>query len=102
MPHPGMHLRHPTWPGTPHSAKTHQALGSVFAARFARRAAAQPSFVTWCARATVSDPAGTSFVMHDPAPMYDPSSTLTGATSVESLPTNTSLPIRVRCLVTPS
>ena len=35
----------------------------------ARRAAAQPSLVTWWARATLSDAAGTSLVMQEPAPM---------------------------------
>jgi hypothetical protein len=35
----------------------------------ARRAVAQPSLVTWWARATLSEPPGTSLVMQEPAPM---------------------------------
>ena len=37
--------------------------------RRARLALAHPSFVTWRPRPTASAPAGTSFVMHEPAPI---------------------------------
>jgi len=43
--------------------------GSLRSSVLLRRARAQPSFVTWRARPTASAPAGTSFVMHDPAPI---------------------------------
>ena len=50
------------------SYRVFQAVYSCIFCR-ARRAATQPSFVTWCARPTASAPDGTSLVMQEPAPI---------------------------------
>src|SRR5437867_8712080 len=63
---------------------------------------AQPSLLICRARPRASDSSGTSSVTHDAAATYAPLRTLTGATSVESLPTNTPSSITVLCLCTPS
>src|ERR1700686_960494 len=62
-----------------------------------RRAVAQPGLFTWRPRASASASAGTFLVMTEPAAMYAPSPTRTGATIAESLPTNTRRPITVGC-----
>ena len=46
--------------------------------------------------------AGTSCVITEPAPVYAPSPTVTGATSEVWMPVRTSRPITVRCFATPS
>ena len=51
---------------------------------------------------TASLPGGTSRVTTAPAPVFAPSPTSTGATSIVSTPTNARSPIRVRCLRRPS
>src|ERR1700722_5986681 len=90
------------WDGEQGGHSDGTALPDHFASRFARRAAAQPSLVICRPRATASASAGTSLVMHDPAPMYAPSPIVMGATNVVSLPTKTRLPISVRCFAKPS
>ncbi|CPU63890.1 Uncharacterised protein [Mycobacteroides abscessus] len=51
---------------------------------------------------TPSAPAGTSRRMTDPAAVYAPSPTLTGATNMLSAPVRACEPMTVRCLCTPS
>src|SRR5579864_1996461 len=70
-----------------------------FAARFCF---AQPSFRICLDRPIASESAGTSSVMHEAAPTYDPLPNLTGATKVASLPTKTPSSITVLNLFTPS
>jgi hypothetical protein len=49
-----------------------------------------------------SAPGGTSSVITEPAAVYAPSPTVSGATRTVSLPVNTFEPIVVWCLATPS
>src|SRR5947207_1507939 len=72
------------------------------AVRASRLALAQPSFTICLARPSASEFAGTGSVMQEAAPTYEPLPNVTGATSVESLPTKTPSSIRVVCLFTPS
>src|SRR5690606_3931691 len=72
------------------------------AAEPARRRSTQPSTLRCGARLTARAPGGTSVVTTEPAAVYAPSPTLTGATSIVSLPTRTPSPTTVRCLATPS
>src|SRR6266446_951667 len=62
----------------------------------------QSSFTICLARPNASESGGTSSVMQEAAPTYDPLPNFTGATKVESLPTNTPSSITVLCLRTPS
>ena len=48
------------------------------------------------------EPAGASFVTVEPAPMFAPSPTTSGATSSTPEPTKARSPITVRCLFAPS
>src|SRR4051812_5679489 len=57
------------------------------AARASRFAFAQPSFTICLDRPRARALCGTLSVMQDAAPTYDPLPSVTGATSVESLPT---------------
>ncbi len=67
-----------------------------------RRRRTQPATFRWTARATAMAPGGTSLVITEPAAVYAPSPTVTGATSMVSEPIRTWSPIVVRCLATPS
>src|SRR5216683_1679354 len=64
--------------------------------------AAQPGLLTWRPRAIPNPSAGTFSVMVEPAAMYAPSPTRTGATRAVSLPMKTLLPIDVGYLWKPS
>src|SRR5258708_19693197 len=63
---------------------------------------AQPFLLTCLPRAIPRDSGGTFSVIAEPAAMYAPSPILIGATSTESLPTKTRLPMVVWSLFTPS
>src|SRR5467141_1790589 len=64
--------------------------------------AAQPGLLTWRPRAIANPSEGTFSVMVEPAPMYAPSPTRTGATRAVSLPMKTLFPIDVGYLWKPS
>src|SRR5580700_7534244 len=73
-------------------------LGCPAAANSRRFLEAQPGLFTCRPRPMPSPSAGTFSVITDPAAIYAPSPNRTGATSVESLPTNTRFPMLVGCL----
>ena len=58
--------------------------------------------VDWRPRATVSSPAGASWVITEPAPMVASAPIFTGATSEEFEPMKAPSPISVANLFTPS
>src|SRR5438445_12051608 len=64
--------------------------------------AAQPGLLTWRPRAIPNPSEGTFSVIVEPAAMYAPSPTRTGATRAVSLPMKTLLPIDVGYLWKPS
>src|SRR5690606_15646184 len=66
------------------------------------RRGAQPSMLRCCPAVTPSAPAGTSRRMTEPAAVYAPSPTVTGATNMLSAPVRAWEPMTVRCLFTPS
>src|SRR5215472_9805071 len=72
-----------------------------FLAILARFCLAQPSLTICLARPSASDSAGTSSVMQEAAPTYEPLPSLTGATRVASLPTKTPSSITVLNLLAP-
>src|SRR3989454_9030436 len=77
-------------------------LGFSAAASSRRFFAAQRGLLTWRPRAIPNPSEGTFSVMVEPAAMYAPSPTRTGATSAVSLPIKTLFPIDVGYLWKPS
>ena len=75
--------------------------GCVPEARRARRVAARGSRIR-AGTPTASLPGGTSWVTTAPAPVFAPSPTSTGATSIVSTPMNAPAPMVVGCLRVPS
>src|ERR1700687_624553 len=76
--------------------------GFSVAANSRRFLAAQPGLLTWRPRAMPNPSDGTFSVIVEPAAMYAPSPTRTGATSAVSLPMKTLFPIDVGYLWKPS
>src|SRR5690606_8726768 len=91
------------WAPTPGAASSAAAAAAPSAAAVpGRRRATQPSMLRCCPAATPSAPAGTSRRMTEPAAVYAPSPTVTGATNMLSAPVRAWEPMTVRCLFTPS
>src|SRR6266481_847106 len=76
--------------------------GFSAAANSRRFLAAQPGLLTWRPRAIPNPSEGTFSVIVEPAAMYAPSPTRTGATRAVSLPMKTLFPMDVGYLWKPS